>query len=289
VTFCMTSAGLLHLPTFKLLTPLTVKEAVEMMHTHPEAPIIAGGVYTIASMIEKKIRPHHLIDISKIRELKQLEIGPEIVRAGALASHTALMETFAVSPAFSAFSQRYTSPSIANIATVGGSMALKSSTEDLITILLVHDAFIRVRTTEGLSELPLDQYLNMDIRHALVEEVRFLNPTTVSAMFEKIALGISYIPLISAAARLDRDGRGGWICRIATSHQRGEIPGRIHEAETIIQQQGPGDEAINNAAKAVESTIDPVSDLMAPSWYRKRVAAVLVKRLLLKLRDGEWP
>ncbi len=283
----MSSIGLLHLPRFKLLTPSTVAEVVEIMRTHPDAPILAGGTHTVAAMIEKRIKPSHLIDISRVGALKRFEIGKETVVVGALTTHTTLMEAFADRfQAFKHFAQSYTSPAVANMATVGGSLALKTSTEDLITVLLVHDATLRIHKAEGVVEATLDRYLGDEHGRVLIEEVKFLNPATISATFEKIALGISYIPLISAAVRLEQNEKKGWICRIATSHRRGEIPGRIHEAESIIERAGPSDETIARAAEAVMSTIDPASDLMAPSWYRKRVASVLVKRHLLKLWRG---
>lgn len=280
----MPTLGLHHLPTFTLLTPTTLDEMIEMMESHPEAPIVAGGTNIIPSIMEKKIRPRELLDISRIEELRRLEVVDGLVRAGPLITHAQLAERFAEnSDAFKDFIEKHTSPSITNIATLGGSLALKRSTEDLTTILLTHDTTLKIHSPSGVSEMTLEEFLGSSLDRYLISEIRFLDPTAVSAAFDKLSLGISYIPLVSAAVRLENGGRDRIICRVATSHRRGDVPGRVYEAEDIIQSKGLDETTILEAAKIVKSTVEPSTDLMAPSWFRRHVAAVLVKRLLRKL------
>ncbi|GBC69965.1 Nicotinate dehydrogenase FAD-subunit [archaeon HR01] len=277
--------GLLQLPSITLLTPKTLDEAVSLMVENPDAPIIAGGVYIISSIIDRRIRPSKLIDISKLDALRKLEKSGDLVRAGPIIKHWELAERFApVSRAFKDFGDSYTSPSIANLATLGGSIALRHSSEDLILIMLVHDAVLKLRTASSVREVSLESYLREDSGRHIIEEIAFLNPSKVFSSFQKIALGVSYTPLVSAAVSLGRGDGGGLLCRVATSHCRGGVPGRVRAAEEAVEDGGLDHDNLELVGKTVEKEIDPVDDLTAPAWYRRRVAGVLVRRMLDQLR-----
>ncbi|MEM4316415.1 MAG: FAD binding domain-containing protein, partial [Nitrososphaerota archaeon] len=246
-----------------------------------------GGTYVIPSILEKKIRPAELLDISGVVGLKRLEVEAGVVRAGTLTTLAELAEHFLTgSEAFRNFMERYTSPAIVNIATVGGSIALRSSTEDIITILLVHDTYVKLHSDSGVLEIPLEEFLEKDQGRFLIEEIRFRDPSSVKTAFDKISMGISYIPMVSASVGLDVDRGGEIVCRVATSYRKGELPGRVHEAEDVIHSKGLTEDAVEEAARAVEASMEPVSDLIAPAWFRRRAGGVLVKRLLKRLAGG---
>lgn len=58
----------------------------------------------------------------------------------------------------------------------------------------------------------------------------------------------------------------------------------MRAAEEAVEDGGLDHDNLELVGKTVEKEIDPVDDLTAPAWYRRRVAGVLVRRMLDQLR-----
>ena len=83
------------LPTFKLLRPRTVEEAVGMLHRHQgEIQICAGGTDLLPSMKQRLFAPQYLMDIRGIDGLERVRVTPGLgVELGALTTLSAVEDS----------------------------------------------------------------------------------------------------------------------------------------------------------------------------------------------------
>src|SRR5262245_60086786 len=106
-------------------------------------------------------RPPAVISVRRISELGQIQVDASVVRIGALATLTALIEHPAIQAEYPVlpFTARYMgSPAIRHFATVGGNLCNASPAADLAPVLLVLDAEVGIVGPAGLRRLPLRQF-----------------------------------------------------------------------------------------------------------------------------------
>jgi 4-hydroxybenzoyl-CoA reductase subunit beta len=117
------------LPTFKLLRPRTVEEAVGMLHRHQgEIQICAGGTDLLPSMKQRLFAPKFLMDIRGIDGLERIRVTPGIgVELGALTTLSAVEDSGFISknyPVLHEAVKTVASPILRNMGTMGGNICL---------------------------------------------------------------------------------------------------------------------------------------------------------------------
>ncbi|MEM4189197.1 MAG: FAD binding domain-containing protein [Candidatus Caldarchaeum sp.] len=271
--------GYLRLPRIQVHVAKTVEEALKLLEQDGEQGILAGGTYTVSALAEGKTKLRKFVDISRIRELAQLreENGKAVV--GALVTHAELSKLLGRKiPALKTFWKTYSAPTVANLATIGGSVMLRKSSEDLIPILLVLDAELRFLTSDGESRVKLcDFMVEKASSKKLLTAVSF--EQSGSCYFEKLWLGVSRIPIVSVALNVRVEQRVE-LAKVAVSHKDGNIPNRVYAVERFLEGRVLDDSTVEKAVHQLSQSINPLSDIIAPAWYRREAAAVLFKRLL---------
>src|SRR5438270_12384265 len=83
------------LPSFKLLRPRSVEDAVGHLSKHTaDVQIIAGGTDLLPSMKQRLFIPKYLLDIRGIEELKKIKVMPGSgVEIGALPTLTTIEDS----------------------------------------------------------------------------------------------------------------------------------------------------------------------------------------------------
>jgi len=269
----------LGLPRISVSIPSSLPEALEILGREKDAAVIAGGTHVIHALLENKTRIRKFVDISRLDELKKIRMEGDRARVGALVTHSELAEKMMNEiRAFKSFMEKYSAPTIANIATVGGSVVLKKSSEDLIPILLTLDAELTFADGGGVKKVGLDEYLHSPTpSNTILTEISF--NVRGGCVFDKLWLGVSRNPLISVAAYVEGVDRVRFA-RVAVSHVDGFTPGRVVSVERFLEGRRLEQDVVNRAGKIMSSSINPSSDVLASSEYRREVAAVLLRRLL---------
>jgi 4-hydroxybenzoyl-CoA reductase subunit beta len=117
------------LPTFKLLRPHTVQEAVGHLTRYAgNIQIIAGGTDLIPSMRQRLFAPQYLLDVRGIEELQHIRvIAGHGVEIGALTTLTAVEDSAYIHknyPVLHEAVKTVASPILRNMGTLGGNICL---------------------------------------------------------------------------------------------------------------------------------------------------------------------
>jgi 4-hydroxybenzoyl-CoA reductase subunit beta len=117
------------LPTFKLLRPKTLAEAVDLMAKHEgEVKIVAGGTDLLPSMKQKLFTPPYVLDLRGIGELRGIRNLPgDGVEIGALTTLSTLEHSAVIRKDYPVFYQAIrtvASPVLRNMGTLGGNICL---------------------------------------------------------------------------------------------------------------------------------------------------------------------
>ena len=117
------------LPSFQLLRPKTLDEALAMLAKHPgEVKIVAGGTDLLPSMKQKLFMPPYVLDLRSVAELRGIRSLPgNGVEIGALTTlstieHSALIRKDY--PVLQAAAKTVASPVLRNMGTIGGNICL---------------------------------------------------------------------------------------------------------------------------------------------------------------------
>jgi 4-hydroxybenzoyl-CoA reductase subunit beta len=117
------------LPTFKLLRPRSVEEAVGMLHRYQDdIQICAGGTDLLPSMKQRLFTPKFLMDIRGIDGLERIRVTPGLgVELGALTTLSAVEDSGFIHrhyPVLHEAVKTVASPILRNMGTMGGNICL---------------------------------------------------------------------------------------------------------------------------------------------------------------------
>ena len=120
---------MLRLSAFDVYSPQTVQEVVVLLARHSKARIIAGGTDILPNLKHRLDDPSALISLAHIPALREISVDPTAkeVRIGAavtlaqLSDHADVRERFA---SLATAASMVASPSIRNMATIGGNLNL---------------------------------------------------------------------------------------------------------------------------------------------------------------------
>ena len=117
------------LPTFKLLRPRTMEDALRFLRRFGnELQIVAGGTDLIPSLRQRLFAPAYVMDIRGIAELEGIRVrAGEGVEIGALTTLTAIEDSSFLHrnyPVLREAAKTVASPILRNMGTIGGNICL---------------------------------------------------------------------------------------------------------------------------------------------------------------------
>ncbi|WP_226782264.1 FAD binding domain-containing protein [Oceaniglobus trochenteri] len=171
-------------------------------------------------------------------------------------------------------------PAVRNMATVGGNLFAASPYGDFATALLALDATVQMADGQNL---PMESFLSGRARmRGIVASVTVPRVGEGEFRFAKVSrIKPKGVSMMSLAAVLPGVGSGrlGDV-RIAFGTM-GPTPLRAKAAEQALRGRGLTDAEIEPALKVCCDGLQPADDELATEWYRREVAPVHLKRLLL--------
>lgn len=175
-------------------------------------------------------------------------------------------------------------PALRSAATVGGNLFARAPYGDFAVALLALDAAVQLKGGYSPRETPLDAFLAARGRRpeGIVARISVNRPTTSGALrFIKVSrVQPKGAPVITIAAHLPTSSGRIAGARVAYGGMA-PTPIRVRAVERALEGQALDEAGIAPAlAMATEGTA-PATDSIASAWYRREVAPVHLRRLLL--------
>lgn len=171
-------------------------------------------------------------------------------------------------------------PQIRNMATIGGNLYAPHPYGDFTVALIALGARALI---VGQGARPVEDLMRERDRRPLVEAIEVPIPRPGTFGFKKVSrVKPKGVSVMSIAVVAPRDGGRMRGVRVAFGAM-GPHPMRGSGAERALDGQTLDAATIARAAAQATEGLDPPTDPIASSWYRREVAGVHLKRLLESL------
>jgi aerobic carbon-monoxide dehydrogenase medium subunit len=130
---------------FKYHRPGTVRQAANLLAKNEDAKVIAGGHTLVPVMKQRLASPPHLVDLSHIEGLNEIEMKGRALSIGAIATHFEVANSPTVGeaiPALAELAGMIGDPAVRHRGTIGGSLANNDPTADYPAAVLALGATI---------------------------------------------------------------------------------------------------------------------------------------------------
>src|ERR1700756_3084804 len=118
---------------FKYHRPGTVRQAANLLAKNEDSKVIAGGHTLVPVMKQRLASPPHLVDLSHIEGLNEIEMKGRALSIGATATHFEVANSPTVGeaiPALAELAGMIGDPAVQHRGTIGGSLAHNHPTPD---------------------------------------------------------------------------------------------------------------------------------------------------------------
>lgn len=259
--------------------PQSLDEAVSASR-RTGAIVLAGGTVVMPEVNTTALGDLELVSLRRLG-LDDVAVTAGVARVGAATTLTALSTDPGLAFLRSAV-ESIASPTIRNLATVGGNLFASAPYGDLATCLLALDAQASVVGRDGERSVTVAQVLGGALAPGeLVTELAFDVPDDGTWFYRKaMRRRLNSASLVTVAAVVEvADGVVG-SARIALGGV-GARPVRASGAEEKLTGRPLDRPSVEAAAEAARDDVEPFTDAYASAWYRDRVLPVHVRRALL--------
>jgi carbon-monoxide dehydrogenase medium subunit len=264
----------------ELVRPTTLSEAVRLLRRPTVKTAILAGGTTLVPQARRDVQS--LVDLRDLK-LSYVKREGNALRIGARTTLQDMAASPDVPPALAQAAYTSAPVNVRNVATIGGVLASAGFGAPLPVALLALDAVLVIYSPEA-RQSPIAAFLAYrdKLLHdgALIAEIG-LPLTDARLAFEKVSRTPSDAPIVCAATRLRLDGGIARDVRVAVGGV-GPIPLRLARAEQTLEGKRSSESLIAQAAELASKEVNPPSDFLASSEYRREMVKVLVKRTLLE-------
>ena len=271
--------------------PQSVDEALSKLNSEPYAIVFAGATDLIPQLRGGRAEPRLLVDLKKIPSLINLSFSKGTWKIGAATPVSSIKNNEKLTkelPGLSEASALIGSDQIQNMASLGGNVCTASPGADTVPSLMVNDALVVIASNSGPRTIPVADVItgpgsiSLGSGEFLIEVLVPQPPSRTSDAYERFIPRTEMdIAVVDAAARISLDERGH--CQEAKIAIGAASPTviRIPVAERILQGKKINDEVLTEVMDETSKACNPINDKRGTIEYRRQVAGVLVKRVIL--------
>ena len=271
--------------------PQSVDEALSKLNSEPYAIVFAGATDLIPQLRGERAEPRLLVDLKKIPSLINLSFSKGTWKIGAATPVSSIKNNEKLTkelPGLSEASALIGSDQIQNRASLGGNVCTASPGADTVPSLMVNDALVVIASNSGPRTIPVADVItgpgsiSLGSGEFLIEFLVPQPPSRTSDAYERFIPRTEMdIAVVDAAARISLDERGH--CQEAKIAIGAAAPTviRIPVAERILQGKKINDEVLTEVMDETSKACNPINDKRGTIEYRRQVAGVLVKRVIL--------
>jgi carbon-monoxide dehydrogenase medium subunit len=278
------------LPPFEYACPATLDEAVALLASHDgEAKALAGGQSLMPMMAFRMARPTLLVDLRKLKDLRQIRIGADGVRLGALARWRDILDDKrldAAHPLLKDAVSHVAHYQIRNRGTVGGSIAHADPAAEMPGICQTCDAVITAVGKGGTRTIKAGDFFQGALTTALepdeiVTEIHL--PAWPAARrwgFQEFARRRGDFAMSGVALFYDLDGGKAANAHIGVIGV-GDKQRRLPKAEAALNGEAVDEPLAVKVGEAASGDVEPQDDIHASAAYRRSLTGTLTERALL--------
>ena len=277
----------------EFIQPTNWDEALAAKAAHPESVPIAGGTDVMVDLTFDRARPEALLDLTRVRELRDWGAEEGMLRIGAGLSYTRLIADLGDRlPGLAMAARTIGSPQIRNRGTVGGNLGSASPAGDAHPPLVAAHAHVELASARGTRRVPVREFYAGPKQNVLADDeliaAVLVTPATGPEQFSKIGTrNAMVIAACSFSLAIDPVAR-----RVGTGiGSAGPTPLVAREAETFLEDvlgetggwETPvdlGETALNRFAELVAAAARPIDDVRSSAAYRREALRVLARRTL---------
>lgn len=278
-------------PAFEYHAPQTVGETLSLLgKLGGDAKLLAGGHSLLPMMKLRFAQPLHLIDITRVPELRGIrQEGGEIV-IGAMTVENELISSKLLRehvPLLPEAAQLIADPQVRNRGTIGGDIAHGDPGNDHPAISIALDASFVLQGPSGRRTVKADGFFHGTYMTDLAED-EILCEIRVAPLakgtgwaYEKLKRKTGDFATAGAAVVMRMSSGKVDSVRIALTNVAPTTL-RAADAEKALTGRVLDDAAIEAAAQAAMAICDPAEDLRGDAAYKTAMAGQMVKRALRK-------
>jgi CO/xanthine dehydrogenase FAD-binding subunit len=275
------------------LRPASWEEALAAKAEHPTAVPIAGGTDVMVEINFDHRRPDVLLDLNRVAELHEWEVGEDTVRLGASVPYTRIIDNLRCElPGLALASHTVASPQIRNRGGVGGNLGTASPAGDAHPALLASGGEVEAASVRGTRMIPIDEFYLGVKRNALEpdELIRAVHlpkadgPQQFSKVGTRNAMVIAVCAFGLALHPKTRTVRTGIGSAAPT-------PVRAKDAEAFLAaalDEGSFWEngkiippaVASQFAELVSGAANPIDDVRGSASYRRHALGIMARRTL---------
>jgi carbon-monoxide dehydrogenase medium subunit len=256
--------------------PATLEQALEVLTEHPGARALAGGQTLINVMKARAAAPDVLVDLSKIGELKGIELGSDGTLAiGPMTTYSELIASAEARarPILGEVCAQIADVQVRNRGTIGGNVCSSDPTNHLPPLLVAVGATFTVTGADGERAVPAEEFF-LGVYMTAAGPGELLTGITVPAGrsdgFASVPIGADGTCIVNAAASLNGGVRVALGCVAATP--------------VALEATSSDPDAVRNAVR--DADLDPPSDVHASADYRRHLAEVVAARAVERAEQG---
>ena len=269
-----------------------LEDALDFLNTNgAETKILAGGTDIMVDMRSGALKTRFLLDVSRLTDLKKIEIRDGRLSIGAAVTISELLASDIIAdmaPALKKAAEKFGSRQIRNVATIGGNVAHCSPCGDTIPPLLIHDARAVVLTSEGQRHVTIEEmasgpyhcslHPNEIISHFVLkprpQEVTF-------ADFQKIGRRQELaIARMSMAAMAYQGGDGAIAFMRFALGSCTPTPHRFREVEEFMTGKVPAENIIWEAGRLLADKMLSITGRRPSAVYKEPAIQGLFVRIM---------
>ena len=262
-----------------VFVPTQLSEVADLKARFPTARIVSGATDVGVQHNHGRSPSSVVICLSRVAELAEIVADYDSLTIGSATTWTQILSyTDTWFPEFSKVLLRFGSPQIRNFGTIGGNLANASPIADSIPFLYVIDARLKLRSTSGIREVPINDfyqgYKQLELREdELIESICCprLAANQRLKLYKISKRRDMDISTFTAALLFDLDGDTITGARIALGGV-GPTVLRTPKAESSLVGQSLTLDTMTQAGEIAASEITPICDVRGSITYRNQLA-----------------
>jgi CO/xanthine dehydrogenase FAD-binding subunit len=277
-------------PLFRYEAPRTLRDAVAVLASDPDAMVLAGGQSLVPAMNFRVATPSLLVDIQHVEGLKGIAIEGDSIVIKAMTRHRELElhpEVQRLNPLIAETMQHVAHVPIRNRGTVVGSLCHADPSAEMPLLFVLLDGSLVATGPAGTRHIAaadfFQSFLTTSRRHdEIVIEARLpVLPAGAGFAFDEVTRRHGDYALVGVGCVLSLDGNGrAQNVRLAACGIS-DRPVRLQAAEAALSGSLLAHGDLIAAARASADAVTQTDDMNTSKSYRRRVLSGLIQRLVL--------